>query len=224
MGDSRDEALAVDEGDGDAARPAPLSQLLAHVVDEHDGERLTLSELAGRLGDRSWGGLLLIFAAINILPLPPGATTITGIPLVLLTAQMAAGRATPWFPKRIDRRGVTKAEISAIIARLLPWERRIERILKPRLAALTNHHGARVIGIVSFFLSIILWLPIPLGNHAPAITMTLFAIALIYRDGIFVILGAIATLASLALVSVTIGAAALAFAFAIQNLFGASGV
>lgn len=216
MPDSSTTVLTTAAGAPDGV--SPLSQLLSHIVDDHDGDRLSLSELAARLGDRSWGGLLLIFAAINILPLPPGATTITGIPLVLLTVQMAAGRTTPWFPARIDRRGVTKSELMKLIAKLLPWERRIERVLKPRLTALTNHHAARVIGIVSFLLSVILWLPIPLGNHAPAITMTLFAAALIYRDGLLVMLGVLATLASLALVSVTLGAAALAFIFAVQTL------
>ncbi len=204
--------------DAATAEPLALSQLLSRVVDDHAGDRLKLSELTARLSDRSWGGLLLIFAAINILPLPPGATTITGIPLVLLSAQMAAGRSTPWFPKRFDQRGVTKGEITKLIAKLLPWGRRIERVLERRLTALTNHRAARAIGVVCLLLSVILWLPIPLGNHAPAITMTLFAAALIYRDGLLVMLGALATLASLALVSVTLGAAALAFIFAVQTL------
>ena len=198
--------------------PLPLSQLLANVVHEHPGDRLSLSELAGLLRDRTWGGLLLIFAAINILPLPPGATTITGIPLVVLTAQMAAGRASPWFPARLDGRGITTDEIARLVARLLPWERRVERILKPRLTALTNHRSARAIGIVSFLLSIILWLPIPLGNHAPALSMTLFAAGLIYRDGILVVLGAVATVASIILVSLTFGAAWLALLLALHHL------
>ena len=198
--------------------PLPLSQLLAGVVHEHPGDRLSLSELAGLLRDRTWGGLLLIFAAINILPLPPGATTITGIPLVMLTAQMAAGRATPWFPARLDGRGITTNEIARLVARLLPWERRVERILRPRFTALTNHRSARAIGIVSFLLSIILWLPIPLGNHAPALSMTLFAAGLIYRDGILVVLGAVATVASIILVSLTFGAAWLTFLLALHHL------
>jgi hypothetical protein len=198
----------------------PLSKLLEHVIAQHGGERLTLGELSARLRDRAWGGLLLILAAINILPLPPGATAVTGIPLLILTGQMAAGRATPWVPRRFDQRGITKAEIARLIARLLPWERRIERVLKPRLTALTNHRGARVIGLVSFLLSVVLWLPIPLGNHAPALSMALFAAALIYRDGVLVVLGAIATMVSIALLSFTVGAVALAGMLLFQQLFG----
>lgn len=195
----------------DSGQPLPLSELLMQIVLHHPEGRIRLSELAEELRDRAWGGLLFVFALINVLPLPPGATTITGIPLLVLTGQMAAGKARPWFPRRIDERGVTKAELSRLIARLLPWERRVERVFKPRLPQLTNHRAARIIGMVCFCLSVILWLPIPLGNHAPAVTMTLFAMALIYRDGVLVALGTLATLVSIAVVSLTIGAVSLAF-------------
>jgi hypothetical protein len=188
-------------------QPLPFSQLLTHILSEHGGERLTLGELSARLRDRAWGGLLLTFAAINLLPLPPGVTTVTGIPLLVLTAQMAAGRAQPWFPRKLDQRGIGKETLGRLIARIAPWEERIERVLKPRLCALTNHRAARVIGAISFLLSVVLWLPIPLGNHAPALAMSLFALALIYRDGVLAILAGIATVASVALVSLTFAAA-----------------
>ncbi len=199
-------------------QPLNFSQLLAQIAAGPPEERLTLSEFSALLRDRAWGGLLLTFALINVLPLPPGTTTVTGIPLIILTAQMAAGRATPWFPRRFDQRGVAKGDIARLVAKMLPWERRIERIFKPRLAWLTKHRGTRVIGAVSLLLSAILWLPIPLGNHAPAATMLLFALALIYRNGLLVILGAVATLISLALVSFTIGSVWLALLFVLHQL------
>jgi len=198
-------------------QPLPLSDLLTQILRDHPGSKITLSELAGSLRDRAWGGLLLTFALINILPLPPGATTVTGIPLLILTAQMAVGRDRPWFPRRVDQRGLTKEELCRLIEKMLPLERRVERIFKPRLCALTNHRAARVIGVVSLILSIILWLPIPLGNHAPALSMSLFAMALIYRDGLLVALGALATLASIALLSLSIGAAWMALVLLLQH-------
>ncbi len=200
------------------AGPLNFSELLAKILHDRREERLTLSELSALLRDRAWGGLLLIFAAINFLPLPPGTTTVTGIPLIIITAQLAAGRATPWFPRRFDQRGVTTAELARLLEKILPWERRIERVFRPRLIGLTRHRAARAIGVVSLLLSVILWLPIPLGNHAPAASMMLFALALMYRDGLLVILGALATLASLALVSLTIGSAWLALVFLLNHL------
>jgi hypothetical protein len=199
-------------------QPLNFSQLLAQIAAGPPDERLTLSEFSALLRDRAWGGLLLTFALINILPLPPGTTVVTGIPLIILTAQMAMGRATPWFPRRFDERGVAKGDIARLVAKMLPWERRIERVFKPRLVPLTKHRAARAIGAVSLLLSLILWLPIPLGNHAPAATMALFALALIYRDGLLVILGGVATLISLALVSFTIGAVGMAALLLLRQL------
>jgi hypothetical protein len=188
-------------------RPLPFSQLVMRIVREHEGERITLGELAAGLRDRAWGGLLLIFAAINLLPLPPGTTTVTGLPLIVITAQLAAGRARPWFPRKVDQRGIATSHLDRVVTKVAPWERRIERIFRPRFVGLTSHRAARVIGVVGLILSVILWLPIPLGNHAPALALTLFALALIYRDGVLVVLGLLATIASFFLVSVTFAAA-----------------
>ena len=187
--------------------PLPFSQLLDHILEQHGGDRLKLSELSARLRDRAWGGILLVFAAINLLPLPPGATTVTGLPLLVIAAQMAWGRPRPWFPKRLDERGIARAHLSKLSEKLAPWERRVERVFKPRLCELTGHRGARVIGAISFILSVIIWLPIPFGNHVPAFAITLFALSLIYRDGVLAILGGITTAAAIALVSLTVGAA-----------------
>ena len=41
----------------------------------------TFTELAAQLHSRAWGGLLFIFAAINVLPLPPGTSVFFAIPL-----------------------------------------------------------------------------------------------------------------------------------------------
>ena len=94
------------------ARPLPLSQRLAQIVEEADAERLSFTELAAQLHSRAWGGLLFIFAAINVLPLPPGTSVFFAIPLMIVSAQMVLGRASPWFPARIDRRGVKKTSSS----------------------------------------------------------------------------------------------------------------
>jgi len=71
-----------------------LSQRLAQIIEEEGPERLTFSDLAARLHSRAWGGLLFIFGGINTLPLPPGTNMFFAIPLVIVAAQMAFGRAS----------------------------------------------------------------------------------------------------------------------------------
>ena len=60
------------------------SDLLANYARHLNGERVTLGELVALLGNRSFGLLLLLFALPNLVPLPPGSSTVFGLPLLLL--------------------------------------------------------------------------------------------------------------------------------------------
>ena len=193
------------------ARPLPLSQRLAQIVEEPGPDRLTFSELATQLHARAWGGLLVIFAAINVIPLPPGASIFFAVPLIIVTAQMAFGRASPWFPARIDRRGVTKEELRRLIAKMEWLEVRVERMFKPRLATLTGPTATRLIGIVCFILALMTMLPIV--HVAPAAVIVLFGLALIYRDGALIIAAAVTTLvgAAIAIFLISSGAVAISY-------------
>ena len=193
-------------------RPLPLSQRLAQIVAEDGPDRLSFTELAKQLHARAWGGLLVIFAAINVIPLPPGASVFFAIPLIIITAQMAFGRASPWFPARIDRRGVTKHDLGRLIEKMEWLEVRVERILKPRLAMLTSPTATRLIGIVCFVLALLTTLPIV--HVAPAAVIVLFGLALIYRDGALVIAAAVAGLAGAATATFLIGSGVVALTWA----------
>ena len=201
-----------------AERPLPLSKRLAQIVEEDCPDRLTFSDLAARLHYRAWGGLLFIFAAINVLPLPPGTTTFFAIPVLLISAQMVFGRETPWFPARIERRGITKSELRRVIGKMGWLEARVERLFKPRLPRLTGRTAARVIGLVCFLLGLIIAIPLPLLHHAPAASVALFGLAMIYRDGALVIVAAIASFVSVIIDALVIGSGVLAIAYAVTHL------
>ena len=180
------------------SRPLPLSRRLAQIVEETEAERLSFTELAAKLHSRAWGGLLFIFAAINVLPLPPGTSVFFAIPLMIVSAQMVIGRSSPWFPARINRRGVRKTELEKLITKIHGVEARIERVLKPRIPSLTGPTATRLIGILCLFLSLLAAIPIPLFHIAPAAAILLFGLALIYRDGVVVIAAALASVLGLA--------------------------
>lgn len=162
--------------------------------------------------------MLLIFAAINLLPLPPGTSLFFAIPLLLVSGQMVFGRASPWFPQRIDRRGVTKQELQRLVSKMEWLELRVERVFKPRLAKLTGPTATRLIGAVCFFLGLVAAVPIPLFHMAPAAAITLFGLSLIYRDGALVLLAAIAALLSLIVDALLVGSGFVALSFAVSRL------
>jgi len=194
--------------------PLPLSQRLAQIIAEDGPDRLSFSDLAAHLHARAWGGLLLIFAAINMLPLPPGTSAFFALPILIISAQMVFGRASPWFPKRIDRRGVTKQELGRLGGKIEWLELRVERIFKPRLARLTSPTATRVIGLVCFLLALIAAIPVPLFHVAPAAAILLFGMALIYRDGALVIAAAVASVLAVAADALIIGSGVVALSYA----------
>lgn len=164
-----------------------------------DKPRLYLGELVDALGERGFGALMLLLAILNALPLPPGATTVLGAPLLLLSIQLALRREQVWMPRWlmktfIDRKAYRTASMKAIRP-----IRRMEALSRPRLHFLTNDVGEVAIGIVCVLLCIVLVLPIPLGNMAPALTIAMFSLGLMQRDGFAVILGWIGTLISVTL-------------------------
>ena len=194
-------------------QPLPLSQRLAQIVAEPGPDRLSFTELASQLHARAWGGLLFIFAAINVLPLPPGTSWFFAIPLMLVSAQMVFGREKPWFPAWIDRRGVTKPQLQRLSEKVGWLELRVERIFKPRIASLTGSTATRLIGLACLLLALVAAIPVPLFHIAPAAAAVLFGLALIYRDGALVIVAAVAAVLSIILDALVIGSGVVALSY-----------
>ena len=195
-------------------RPLPLSQRLKQIIEEDGPDRLSFTALAAQLRSRAWGGLLFIFAAINMLPLPPGTSAFFALPILIVSAQMVFGRTSPWFPGRLDRRGVTKQELGRLVGKIHWLESRVERIFKPRLSRLTGPNAARLIGVVCFLLALVAAIPIPLFHVAPAAAILLFGLALIYRDGALVIAASVAAALAIAVDALIVGSGVVALSYA----------
>lgn len=180
----------------------PLSAILQEIVDS-PAERISVAELMALFGGRALGALLLVFSIACILPLPPGSSTVLGLPLVLLAPQLVVGKRTPWLPGSVRRRTVAVASLRAGFPRVIRWVRRVEAVSRPRLGFLFGPVGERLIGLVCTILAIVLIFPIPGGNFLPAAAAALLSLALILRDGALALVGhglAIASVGVLVLV------------------------
>ncbi len=211
---------ADDQGDAGGKarhqRPPSVIELFRSVEHASEAERITIGDLLHGMEDRAAAALILIFALPNALPTPPGTSTVLGIPLLFLCAQLAAGWPV-WLPAFITRRSMRRSDYSALLDKAEPWLARAERLLKPRLTVLTSWLAERLLGILWLILSFVLVLPIPLGNMPPAASLCLMALGLLAADGVFIILGVVAAIAALVLASsVVLGAVAAGAAFISQ--------
>jgi hypothetical protein len=169
--------------------PRPrLSDALRELADA-PSPVLTLGEAFDAVGERSFGALIVVLALVNLVAgVIPGVSTVLGVPLVLLSLQLVAGRPRPWLPRRLRTIRLQRSALRRKIERFGPALGRLERALRPRLHVLTGPWAERIIGVVCLGLSVFLCLPVPFGNLLPSITLALFGFALLERDGLVALL------------------------------------
>jgi hypothetical protein len=179
-----------------------LSDLLVRQAATVTGERVTLGDMAEFLGDRSIGGLLLVLALPMALPVPaPGISVLFGVPMIVVSAQLALGYRRAWLPARLARRSVPLSTFLTIVDRMLPTLRRLERIIRPRAGWLAGPWTRVPIGIICLVLAIIIALPVPLGHVVPGTAISVLALGLIERDGIAIALGILTAVVGLLVVT-----------------------
>ncbi|MDR2788956.1 MAG: exopolysaccharide biosynthesis protein [Candidatus Accumulibacter sp.] len=187
-------------GGGGSAGRLLLSDILCRLAGDAGRERISVRDLADALDDRALAALMFVFALPNIFPTPPGTSAVLGVPLVFLTAQLALGRRL-WLPETLSRRSLPFHDFQTLILRVEPWLRRVESLLRPRASRLADPPMEYVAGLVCFLLSVILALPIPLGNIPPAIAICLLALGILEGDGCWVAAGFLAAAIAIAIVS-----------------------
>ncbi|HXA69304.1 MAG TPA: exopolysaccharide biosynthesis protein [Stellaceae bacterium] len=169
---------------GSRAKRARISEALALILVSHTAARISVGELLDALSDHGFGLLILVPALINAIPGPhiPGFSVPFAIALIVLGAQLASGRPSPWVPRRVRRWSVTSSGYARFLDRVLPIIRRVEGWLGARPSWLTEPAGERVIGIAVVLLGIVLAFPIPLGNAPIAFALVVLALGLMEED------------------------------------------
>ncbi|MGU3494361.1 exopolysaccharide biosynthesis protein [Xanthobacteraceae bacterium A53D] len=184
---------------GAEADQQKLSDILRSIANDTTRERVSLADLLHIMQDRAVGALLFIFAVPNVLPTPPGTSSVLGAPLVFLSAQLMLGMR-PWLPAFIAKRSIARKDFATLIGKAIPWLARAEALLRPRLGLMVHPVAERVVGLMCFILAVILILPIPLGNMLPALAISLMALGLLERDGVWTVLGLITAVLSIVVV------------------------
>ncbi len=173
-----------------------LSSILRAVPDVFSTPEITIGELKKAFSGRTYGVLLLVLALPNLIPIPaPGLSAALGAPLVLFTFQLMLGMQAPWFPKFIARRTMRRGDVKRVCDRIAPYIERLELLFTPRLQFLVRPPADRFIACICLVLSLMIMMPIPFGNALPALSICLFALGILQRDGMFVLVGIITTLA-----------------------------
>lgn len=155
-------------------------------VSDGPHEPVTVATLIDRLDERAFGLMILLFAIPCLVPGLPGAQLIA-IPIFLMGIQLAFGQSELWLPKRVMTIQIKPQwleSIATFVDKRLRWT---ERLSKPRLSIFTTGVSERILGGVIAVAAITIMLPIT--NTIPSLAITIMAVGLLQRDGLFTLAG-----------------------------------
>lgn len=184
---------------------------------------VTLGQVRDLVGSE---GLMLLAAFLTIVFLVPvsvpGVSTVFGAGILLIGVSRLF-RLELWLPKSIERRQVTTDRLRTALARGLVWFRRLERISRPQRISWAASDGlVRVVNDCAIILGAALLMApfglIPFSNTFPAIALLFLAIGSLQRDGLFILLGHVSNLVTIAYFALLIGGGGYAVMSLIQRL------
>ncbi len=171
------------------ARPASpeikesTSAVLMHIAESTGDERISISEIVSRLGDRAPGLLLVLLALPMCIPNVPGISTIFGVLMLAPAIQLTLARDQLWLPNSVRAWTVPRAAFNGALRRAAPSLRRIEHLIGTRWTMFVLPPAEQLLGLQTVLMALVLMLPIPGGNWPPGITVAATGLALAQRDG-----------------------------------------
>jgi len=202
-----------------------LSEKMRDTMDMLPEEGVTLVTIRDLIGRE---GMLLVTAFLTIIFLVPvsipGVSTVFGGAILLLSLSRLVNRPL-WLPKRLKDKVVSTPKLRAGMERGLKWFQRLEKVSKPRrLPSLSRAHGVPgFINNLSLILGAVLLMApfgfIPFSNTLPAVALLFFAIGLLQRDGVCILLGHLMNLATIAYFGFLIAGGAVVIKELVQRMF-----
>jgi hypothetical protein len=199
-----------------------ISEVLADILRNAPGDRIRLRDLVSALEDRAFGLLIFILALPNAIGIGaiPGVSTVFGVPQIILGLQMMIGLERPWLPQWLLDKGIARKDFTTMIEKSTPYLHKVERFLRPRWEFMSSYVAERILGAIMAVMAAIVSMPIPFGNQPPAVAMALISLGVIERDGMFVILGLVAAVISVALAGLVVVGGGAAIWLLFSTMFG----
>lgn len=178
-------ADAMVEGDSASA----ILRSLAARSESH----VPFGDVVAVAGSRVHGIAILLLALPEAIPLPlPSVSGILGIPLLIISAHLAVFGEAATLPRRVLGIHIPRSIFAAIAKYVGPVLDRLERVSRPRWNFFVREE--RLTGLLCLYLSLILFLPLPLMNFLPAVALAAAALGIIHRDGVLIATGWIGAL------------------------------
>ena len=180
----------------DTKNRAPSSRVLKEVIRQAPAEYVTIGWLTSTLHRHSFG---IIMLSLGLLATTPVGSTVPGLILAIMAVQLITGRAEPVFPQFIMTRRLPTKQLLWLCDRAIHVLKYLEKAVHPRWP-MTFEMAKRAVGVIVLLLTaVLLLMPVPLSNVAPAAVISLISLAYVEEDGLLL---SVALLAAIVLVGI----------------------
>lgn len=181
-----------------------LCELLDRLANETEGEYVTVRQLLDVVRSRSFGPVIFLlgFIAVSPLTIIPGATWAVAVVTLIFTTQIVLGFDHPWLPSRLLEFRFKRDHLLQGTKGARGWAEVFDRILQPRLPFLTRKPFLQIIALICVVAALIT-IPlgiVPFGPLLPGLTILIFGLGLMARDGAVILLAGTSLFGALLLV------------------------
>jgi hypothetical protein len=182
-----------------------LQQLVDRLDKAATGERVDVEGMMQAVGRSSFGALLLLGGLVTLSPLDvvPGIPTLIALVVLIVCVQLLAGREHFWLPAWVLRRSISGQRFRRALAWLKKPARFGDRLVRPRLTALTTDAAVKVIavGCIVVALAMPVMEVVPFSANLAGIALTAFGLAVIAHDGLLALVAFAATAAGVVVIA-----------------------
>lgn len=169
-----------------SASHSKLSADLKSLLEQASTDEVQLGEAFDRMGEKGFGLLLVVLSLPSALPLPAAGYSVPfGIVLAILALQMIAGKTSPVLPKAAQKAKLGSGFARKMLGAAEWFFSKVERFIRPRFSFMIGRGGKTFMGILVLLMAILMIIPIPTTNTAPAMVIFLIGVGLTEEDGLF---------------------------------------
>jgi hypothetical protein len=177
---------------------AKLSCRLRRVLTEHPRARaFTVRNIIQALGDESVGPSVALFSATGVFELPDRAALSGGV-VSSLGLGLALGRRTVSLPRALLRRKIPRNALALLIHGITGLLDAADGKVQHRWSWVFHPAMTVTLGLILFLLGLASMTPIVGGGVQHAASAFVIAVGLAERDGLAVVIGAVAGIAAIA--------------------------
>ncbi|MGV3693282.1 MAG: exopolysaccharide biosynthesis protein [Paracoccus marcusii] len=170
-----------------------ITDLVGRVRKGAEGDKVSVGQVAEALGQDSLPPNLMIpaFAVASPLSGVPLFSSICGLLIALVSAQMLIGRDHVWLPGFLMRRQVSGDRLRKALDWMEKPARFLDRVSHERLTPLVRRPMRWIVQGICLCCGLVMPLLefIPFTSSLMGVVVSLLAFGLLARDGVFVLLG-----------------------------------